>query len=150
MSDTTDHLSLYQFDGCPWCERVRIAIDDLGLEVEQRDVRRDGAHAEALQRAIGRSTVPVLRIDGAHGARWLPESADIVRHLYAEYGQGRDAAWFATGAPQRLGAVVAVLVAIAALFAPDPARWWLLVAAVVVWGGRNYAPWLARRVPGRR
>lgn len=83
-----DHLALYHFDGCPFCMRVRRAIDALGIEVELRNIYEDSAHMNALREARGRSTVPVLRITSPDGAeRWMPESADIVRYLQATYGQ---------------------------------------------------------------
>ena len=83
-----DHLSLYYFDGCPFCTRVRRAIDAMGLDVELRDIYEEQSHLEELRSARGRTTVPVLRITSADGEeRWMPESADIVRYLQASYGQ---------------------------------------------------------------
>ena len=38
--------------------------------------------------ALGRGTVPVLRIEGDDGeVEWLPESAEIVRYLEAHFGR---------------------------------------------------------------
>jgi glutaredoxin len=83
----TDTLTLYHFHGCPFCTRVRQAIDRLGLHVELRDIRTDVGHTDELLRARGRATVPVLRITSTGGEdRWMPESADIVRYLEATYG----------------------------------------------------------------
>ena len=84
----TDHLALYHSDGCPFCMRVRRAIDELGLAVELRDIYGDRKYLEELREARGRTTVPVLRITSADGEdRWMPESADIVRYLQASYGR---------------------------------------------------------------
>ena len=145
MSDA--RLSLYKFDGCPWCERVRAAVADLGLEVEERDVREDPGHAAALQSAMGRGTVPVLRIDQAGETRWLPESADIVRYLYATYGEGRRPTLLAGSVLQTGGLVVAVLLLGGAFFVPDDVRPWLIVAAALCFALRNNAP-LLRRITG--
>jgi len=83
-----DHLSLYYFDGCPFCVRVLRAIDALGLEVELRNIYTDPARLAELREVRGRTTVPVLRITSRDGEdRWMPESADIVRYLQATYGQ---------------------------------------------------------------
>jgi glutaredoxin len=83
-----DRLALYQFDRCPFCVRVRRAIDELGLDVELRDIHADRNFRGELLDARGRTTVPVLRITSADGEeRWMPESADIVRYLRATYGQ---------------------------------------------------------------
>lgn len=83
-----DHLALYHFDGCPFCMRVRRAIDEMGLAVELRDIYGAQKYLEELREARGRTTVPVLRITSADGEeRWMPESADIVRYLQASYGR---------------------------------------------------------------
>ncbi|MEM9861862.1 MAG: glutathione S-transferase N-terminal domain-containing protein [Myxococcota bacterium] len=45
---------------------------------------------KARVEARGRATVPVLRIAKDEGEdEWMPESADIVRYLYAQYGDGK-------------------------------------------------------------
>ena len=81
-------MALDHFDGCPFCLRVRGAIDELGLDVELRDIHADRKYLEDLRDARGRTTVPVLRITSAGGEeRWMPESTDIVRYLRAAYGQ---------------------------------------------------------------
>jgi glutaredoxin len=83
-----DKLALYHFDGCPFCMRVRRAIDVLGIDVELRNIYEDREHFEALMEERGRATVPVLRITSPNGdERWMPESADIVRYLQATYGE---------------------------------------------------------------
>ncbi len=85
MSD--QGLSLYQFDTCPFCQRVRMVIDELGIDVEIRDTLVDPRHAKDVREATGRSTVPVLRIEEeGREVRWMPESADIIRYLLERYG----------------------------------------------------------------
>ncbi|MBT8495368.1 MAG: glutathione S-transferase domain-containing protein [Deltaproteobacteria bacterium] len=62
--------------------KVRHVIDELGLDVELRDVRRDPTHRADLIEARGRRTVPVLRIDRGEGEdEWMPESRDIIHFL---------------------------------------------------------------------
>ncbi len=80
-------LALYGYDACPYCQRVRRAIDDLGLEVEERDVLAHPERRDELRQALGRGTVPVLRIDDGSTVRWLPESGAIVAWLYASQGR---------------------------------------------------------------
>ena len=55
-----DKLALYHFDGCPFCGMVRSAIEQLGVEVELRDIFEDSQHHDDLIKARGRATVPVL------------------------------------------------------------------------------------------
>jgi glutaredoxin len=87
QTPTKDKLTLYHFPSCPFCARVRAAIDRLGLDVELRDIRTDAKHWDDLVAARGRGTVPVLKIDSPDGTeRWMPESADIIRYLDKTYG----------------------------------------------------------------
>lgn len=81
-----ERLSLYYSPTCGFCVRVLRVIRELDLDVELRNVRRDPAHRQALLEARGRATVPVLRLTSAVTDRWMPESADIVRYLRANYG----------------------------------------------------------------
>jgi glutathione S-transferase len=75
-------LSLYEFDSCPYCQRVRQALARLGLEIERRDILAEPQHRRELVEATGRATVPCLRIDGGGGnVEWLHESLDIVAFL---------------------------------------------------------------------
>lgn len=82
-------LTLYHFRGCPYCAKVDRALRDLDLDIARRDIHQDPDAQRALVEARGRATVPVLHIQSAEDTRWMPESADIVRYLYAEYGNGR-------------------------------------------------------------
>ena len=48
---------------------------------------QDSEHRGSLMEAMGRGTVPVLRIDHEDGrVEWLPESDDIVRYLAEKFG----------------------------------------------------------------
>ncbi|MFI5317629.1 MAG: glutaredoxin family protein [Myxococcota bacterium] len=77
-------LSLYHFDGCPYCRRVRDAMSRLKLEIELRDIHRQPKYHDELVAATGKQMVPCLRIEHVGGARWMHESADIVRYLETE------------------------------------------------------------------
>ena len=93
MAPDTRGLSLYQYDSCPFCARVRHALDALDIELEIRDVMLDRSHLQDLVEATGRTTVPCLRIDGEAGDTvWMHESLDIIRYLDARYGQGGEGA----------------------------------------------------------
>jgi glutaredoxin len=82
-----DKLALYHFNGCPYCSMVRSAIDQLGIDVELRDIFQDVQHRDDLVKVRGRATVPVLRITSPDGEnRWVPESRDIVSYLRETYG----------------------------------------------------------------
>ena len=81
-----DKLALYYYDGCPFCNMVRSAIDQLGIDIELRNIMQDPQHRDDLIAARGRATVPVLRISSPDGEdRWMPESRDIVSYLQKNY-----------------------------------------------------------------
>ncbi len=81
-----DKLSLYQFASCPFCSRVRQTIDQLGIDVELRDIFLDESTRDELIAERGRATVPVLRITSPDGdERLMPESADIIAYLEELY-----------------------------------------------------------------
>lgn len=80
-------LSVYGYPQCPFCQRVLRAIDALGLDVPLRDTLQDPERRRELVEAMGRGTVPVLRIeDASGGVEWLPESSDILTYLNERFG----------------------------------------------------------------
>jgi glutaredoxin len=86
-SPATDKLALYYFDGCPFCIMVQSEIEQLGLDVDFRNIFDDIRYRDELIKARGRTTVPVLRIRTSDGEdRWMPESRDIVTYLRQTYG----------------------------------------------------------------
>ena len=61
---------------------VTRAIDNLGVDVELRDINEDPKYRDELISARDRATVPVLRIRSADGEdHWMPESRDVVHYL---------------------------------------------------------------------
>jgi len=139
-------LTLYMFEGCAYCERVRLAIRHLDLSIEERNVRQQPAHATELVEALGTSTVPVLRIDEGSDVRWLPESSDIVRYLYDEHGEGRRPPLLATDAPQAIGGILALGLFVLALLRDGHERALLLGTAAFVYAFRsNLALWIRPR-----
>lgn len=83
-----EELALYMFEGCPYCDRVRAAMKQMGVTMELRDIHKEPRWRDELLQVIGRKTVPVLRV-GGESAQWIPESAEIVTWLHGRYGDGR-------------------------------------------------------------
>ncbi|HLK11787.1 MAG TPA: glutathione S-transferase N-terminal domain-containing protein [Candidatus Binatia bacterium] len=80
-------LVLYEFEACPYCRKVREALSILDLDVLIRPCPRGGPRfREEVRRQGGRVQLPYL-VDPNAG-RALYESDDIVRHLFAAYGDG--------------------------------------------------------------
>jgi len=86
---TAGGLSLYGYPQCPFCARVLGMIEQLEIEIPLRDTMREPDHRSVLLDAMGRGTVPVLRIEDEAGeVTWLPESADIIRYLIKRFAAG--------------------------------------------------------------
>jgi len=83
----TAPLTLYEFQACPFCVRVRQAMRRMGLRIERRDVRRTPQWADELRSQGGRYQVPCLRIEEDGEVRWLYESDDIVDWLEQRFSQ---------------------------------------------------------------
>lgn len=73
--------TLYQFDTCPFCMRVRRFLAASGLELPTKDVQRDPSAYRELIEGGGSGMVPCLRIERDGEVRWLYESLDIIDYL---------------------------------------------------------------------
>lgn len=90
MSDSNvTSLSLYHRSFCIFCSRVIGVINRLQIEIDDKNIWNDKQALQELQRATGRSTVPVLRIEFADGeVTWMSESNDIVLYLSEMHQKG--------------------------------------------------------------
>ena len=85
-------LELYEFEVCPYCRIAREALSALSLDPLVFPCPRGGTRFRAKVKAQGgRSQFPYL-VDPNTGVS-MYESADIVRYLFREYGDGR-VPWF--------------------------------------------------------
>lgn len=59
-------ITLYQFEDCPFCAKVRAKLDELGFEYEKVNMPRDieDPQRKELLEKSGVQTVPVIDIDG--------------------------------------------------------------------------------------
>jgi len=88
----TSHMSLYQFEGCPFCIRVRRSMTRLNLHVELRDPRRSEEDAQALVAGGGKRKVPCLRIAQNDGDDlWMYESHEIIQYLNERFAPAQAA-----------------------------------------------------------
>jgi len=75
-------LALYHYDSCPYCAKTRQVIDELGVNVELRNIQFDPQHRIDLQRGGNKTQVPCLRIEQPKSKTlWLYESDDIINYL---------------------------------------------------------------------
>lgn len=75
-------LKLYQFTNCPYCEKVRRKLAELGLEYEKIEV--DRANKPKVVLDLG-GIVPVIDDNGMI----MNESEDIVKYLEEKYGNSQ-------------------------------------------------------------
>lgn len=80
-------LELYEFEGCPFCRKVREAVHILDLDVLFYPCPKGGAtyRPRAIQLG-GKSQFPYL-VDPNTGTA-MYESDDIIKYLFQQYGDG--------------------------------------------------------------
>ena len=101
-------LTLYEFEACPFCRKVREALSILDLEVEIRPCPKGGTiYRPEVQNRGGRSLFPYL-VDPQAGVE-MYESDDIVRHLFDCYGEGKVPRRLSAGAWNTASAVLSGL-----------------------------------------
>lgn len=83
MSEPEDMLELYQFEGCPFCSKVRQKLNDLQIDFIARQVEPNGER-EKVEEVSGQTGVPVLVDPNTDTV--MPESDDIVDYLEEHYG----------------------------------------------------------------
>jgi len=79
-------LELYEFEGCPFCKKVRDALSELELEVLVKPCPKGGVRHRPEAKARGATSFPYL-VDPNAGVE-MGESDDILAHLFETYGEG--------------------------------------------------------------
>lgn len=80
-------LEIYEFENCPYCRKVREALSILDLDAMIYPCPKGGPrYREELVERGGKAQFPYL-IDPNTGTE-MYESNDIVRYLFAQYGDG--------------------------------------------------------------
>ncbi|EFJ53145.1 hypothetical protein VOLCADRAFT_55524, partial [Volvox carteri f. nagariensis] len=107
-------LELYEFEGCPFCKKVREAICILDLDVLVYPCPKDGATWRPKAISLGGKRQFPFLVDPNSGKQ-MYESDDIIAYLFQEYGNGAE-----VPLPLRLGALTTISCAVGA--APRAAR----------------------------
>jgi glutathione S-transferase len=79
-------LELYDYEGCPYCRKVRETLCELDLDVRVLPVAHGSQRRTDLRQRGGRVQVPYL-VDAGAGVA-LYESDDICAYLRRSYGRG--------------------------------------------------------------
>ena len=86
VDEACENLSLYQFQSCPFCVKVRRQIHQLNLPIELRDAKNNEQFRSELAESGGRIKVPCLRIEEKGSVQWMYESDDIIDYLQQRFG----------------------------------------------------------------
>ncbi len=74
-------LTLYHFQGCPYCARVRDSLSKKNISVPMKDIHANPSFRDELVKIGGKAQVPCLVIDG----KALYESSDIIEWFKKNY-----------------------------------------------------------------
>ena len=84
-------MSLYQFNACPFCVKVRRHLRRNSLNIELRDAKNNISFKNELIKEGGKHKVPCLRIKlDSNNIKWLYSSGDICSYLDSELAQLKD------------------------------------------------------------
>ncbi|MDS0258848.1 glutaredoxin [Haloarcula sp. S1CR25-12] len=75
--------TLYQLDGCPYCEKVADRLDELGVDYETIWVEALHSERNEVKEVSGQRAVPVL-VDEDHGVT-MAESDRILEFVERSY-----------------------------------------------------------------
>lgn len=73
-------IKIYQFEGCPYCRRVREVLEEKGLAYEKIEVDTDELSSK-VEEISGQTLVPVI----VDGERVINDSQKIVDYLNENY-----------------------------------------------------------------
>ena len=89
--DPKHMLELYDFEGCPYCRKVREVLCELDLDYLVHPVAQGSPRRQELKELGGKVQVPYLVDPNTHTR--LYESEDIIDYLNERYGKGERAGW---------------------------------------------------------
>ncbi|SNZ12464.1 Glutaredoxin [Natronoarchaeum philippinense] len=78
-------VTLYQLDGCPFCEKVADRLDEVGAEYDTIWVDAMHSDRNEVKRVSGQRGVPVL-VDEDRGVT-MPESENILSFVDRTYAE---------------------------------------------------------------
>tara|TARA_B100000795_G_scaffold254834_1_gene226044 strand:+ start:717 stop:1088 length:372 start_codon:yes stop_codon:yes gene_type:complete len=82
----TKYLTIYQFEACPFCVKVRRFIWKNSLKINLKDAKNNKVFKSELVNEGGKHKVPCLKIEKLNSqTEWLYESAEIIKFLKKEF-----------------------------------------------------------------
>jgi glutaredoxin len=82
----TKNLTIYQFEACPFCVKVRRFIRKNSLNINLKDAKNNKIFKAELVNEGGKHKVPCLKIEKLNSkTEWLYESTEIIKFLKKEF-----------------------------------------------------------------
>ena len=82
----TKNLTIYQFEACPFCVKVRRFIRKNSLNINLKDAKNNKTFKAELVNEGGKHKVPCLKIEKLNSkTEWLYESTEIIKFLKKEF-----------------------------------------------------------------
>tara|TARA_B110000967_G_scaffold205432_1_gene249980 strand:+ start:348 stop:710 length:363 start_codon:yes stop_codon:yes gene_type:complete len=82
IDEVTKYLTVYQFEACPFCVKVRRFMRKNSLKINIKDAKNNKDFKAELVNEGGKYKVPCLRIDKINSkTEWLYESNEIIKFL---------------------------------------------------------------------
>ena len=86
IDEVTEYLTVYQFEACPFCVKVRRFIWKNSLKINLKDAKNNKVFKSELVNEGGKHKVPCLKIEKLNSqTEWLYESAEIIKFLKKEF-----------------------------------------------------------------
>jgi len=85
IDKVTKYLTIYQFEACPFCVKVRRFVRKNSLKIKLKDAKNKTYKYELVNEG-GKHKVPCLRIEKINSkTEWLYESSEIITFLKKEF-----------------------------------------------------------------
>lgn len=76
-------FKLYTYTTCPYCEKVRVVFEEMGIDYEEINAQRGTVGSKELLQVGGKQQVPFL-VDEEQGI-FMYESDDIISYARARF-----------------------------------------------------------------
>ncbi len=84
IDEKTKNLTVYQFEACPFCVKVRRFFKRESLNIDLVDAKQESFKQELIQNG-GKQKVPCLKVELKNkSVRWIYESNDIIEFISKE------------------------------------------------------------------
>ena len=82
----TKYFTIYQFEACPFCVKVRRFMRKNNLKINLKDAKNNKTFKSELLNEGGKHKVPCLKITKKYSKTiWLYESTEIIKFLKKEF-----------------------------------------------------------------